>query len=83
VEGALAHLDDGRGLSGGGRRNRSYAEDFTSFAGGVSEALRALVCDPVTSGGLLVAVAPARAPQMAGAVIGRLLEGPAGTISLI
>jgi selenide,water dikinase len=83
VEGALAHLDGGRGLSGGGRRNRSYAEEFTSFAGDVPEAWRALVCDPVTSGGLLVGVAPARAPQISGAVIGRLVDGPAGSISLI
>jgi selenide,water dikinase len=83
LEGALDHLGDGRGQSGGGRRNRAYAEEFTSFAEGVSEARRALACDPVTSGGLLIAVAPERAQEITGSVIGRLLDGPAGSISLI
>ena len=83
IDGALEHLSDGRGLSGGARRNRAYADGFTTFADGVPEARRALACDPVTSGGLLVAVAPERAPRIAGSVIGRLVTGPAGTISLI
>jgi selenide,water dikinase len=83
LAGALEHLEDGRGRSGGGRRNRSYAEGFTVFDDRVPEAWRGLACDPVTSGGLLVAVAAERASQISGAVIGRLVAGPAGTISLI
>jgi selenide,water dikinase len=83
LEGSLEHLEDGGGQSGGGRRNRSYAEEFTSFAESVSEARRAVACDPVTSGGLLIAVAPEQAQEIAGTVVGRLIDGRAGTISLI
>jgi selenide,water dikinase len=83
LPGALEHIESGAGLSGGGRRNLAYAESFTRFGDGVSEAQRALACDPVTSGGLLVALEPERAQQIDGTVIGRLVEGTAGTISLI
>ena len=83
LPGALAHLEDEGGISGGGRRNREYAAAFTRFGDGVPEARRALACDPVTSGGLLIAVAPERAGEIRGGVIGRLLEGSAGHISLI
>jgi selenide,water dikinase len=83
LPGALEHLASGAGVSGGGRRNRSYAETFTSFSDTVPEAWRALSCDPVTSGGLLVALETDRAPEVDGVVIGHLVEGPAGSISLI
>ena len=83
LEGALELLDDGAGLSGGGRNNRSYAEPFTTFAADVSEALRRLVCDPATSGGLLVALAPGRADELEGTVIGRMLDGEPGAISVV
>jgi selenophosphate synthase len=49
----------------------------------VPEARRRLVCDPTTSGGLLVAVPAARAGELEGAVIGRLLDGESGAISVI
>jgi selenide,water dikinase len=75
----LADPDD-RSVAGGTRRNRAYAEEFASFSEGVPEALRWLVCDAMTSGGLLAAVDPARAASVPGAVVGRLIEGPAGTI---
>jgi selenide,water dikinase len=78
----LADPDDAA-VAGGTRRNRAYAEEFAAFGDGVPEALRWLVCDAMTSGGLLVAVDPARAGEVPGAVIGRLLEGPAGTISVV
>ncbi len=73
---------DERAVAGGTRRNRAHAETFASFAPDVSEARRWLLCDAMTSGGLLVALAPEAAERMPGAVIGRLLEGPAGTISV-
>ena len=69
-------------VAGGTRRNRAYAEEFTSFADSVEEARRWLVCDAMTSGGLLVATAPDRAGSVPGALVGRLVEGPAGTISV-
>jgi len=48
----------------------------------VSEARRRLVCDAMTSGGLLVAVPAQRAHELPGAAIGRLVDGPAGQISV-
>jgi hypothetical protein len=36
----------------------------------------------MTSGGLLAAVAPARAAEIDGWVVGRLTAGPAGTIAV-
>lgn len=83
LPGALERLSDGSGISGGARRNREYAGSFTRFGDEVPEELRALACDPVTSGGLLVAVVPERAASVPGTVVGRLLDGEAGTISLI
>ena len=67
-------------VSGGSRRNREHAESFTSFGDEVAEWRRRLVCDATTSGGLLVALDPARAAGVPGAVIGRLVEGDAGAI---
>jgi selenide,water dikinase len=63
-------------VAGGTRRNRDYAETFTTFADAVDEHRRWLVCDATTSGGLLAA-GPKPA---AGPVIGRLVEGEPGTI---
>jgi selenide,water dikinase len=74
---------DARAVAGGTRRNRDGAAQFATFAGGVPEARRWLVCDAMTSGGLLAAVDPQRAATLPGAVIGRLVDGPAGTISVI
>jgi selenide, water dikinase len=67
-------------VSGGSRRNGEYADDFTTFAGDVPDSRRRLVTDATTSGGLLVAVAPERAGEVPGALVGRLVEGEAGTI---
>jgi selenide,water dikinase len=41
------------------------------------------VCDPTTSGGLLVSVAPERAGELEGVVIGRMLDGAPGAISVV
>jgi selenide,water dikinase len=77
----LARADE-QAVAGGTRRNRAHAESFTSFAEGVDAARRWLACDAMTSGGLLVAVAPERAHEVPGAVIGQLVEGVPGTISV-
>jgi selenide, water dikinase len=84
IDGVLELLADGdeRAISGGTRRNRAYAEEFTSFADDLPEELRWLVCDAMTSGGLLVAVAAAAADAVPGALIGRLTEGAAGQIAV-
>jgi selenide, water dikinase len=73
---------NGQAVAGGTRRNRAHAETFTQFAPSVPEARRWLVCDAMTSGGLLVAVEPRRAHEVPGGLIGRLTTGPAGTISV-
>jgi selenide,water dikinase len=43
-------------ISGGTRRNRDWLSDFVDFDASVPEALRWLLCDAMTSGGLLVAL---------------------------
>jgi selenide,water dikinase len=91
IGGVLELLESGEGVSGGARRNREYASGFTGFADDVAEPLRALVCDPMTSGGLLIAVAPECAGEMDEALkrvapetaaIGTLGEGDPGAISV-
>jgi selenide, water dikinase len=83
IEGVLDLLgrEDETAVAGGTRRNRAHAEaEFAVFASEVPEARRWLVCDAMTSGGLLVAVDEARAGEVPGAVIGRLVSGEPGTI---
>jgi len=84
IDGVVELLSDPeeRAVAGGTRRNRAHAEEFASFADGVPEALRWLVCDAMTSGGLLAAVEPGRACDLPGAVVARLVDGPAGTITV-
>jgi selenide,water dikinase len=85
IEGVVELLADpsGAAVAGGTRRNRAYAEEFAQFGDGVPEELRWLACDAMTSGGLLVAVAPERASEVPGAVIGRLVEGVPGAIRVM
>ncbi len=73
---------EGRAIAGGTRRNRTHAEGFATFADSVPEPSRWLVCDAMTSGGLLAAVPADRAGELPGTVIGRLTDGPAGAISV-
>jgi selenide,water dikinase len=83
LDGARAVLEDESGLSGGSRRNREYADGFAAFDAGVAPWRQRLVCDATTSGGLLVAVDPARAGEVPGVVVGRLLEGEPGAIAVV
>ena len=82
IPGALELLEDDRAVAGGSRNNRRYAEEFALFDASVDEVYRRLVTDAMTSGGLLVAIEPARAGEVPGAVVGRLVEGEPGTISV-
>ena len=91
LEGVLELLAGEEGISGGNRRNREFAAAFTEYGEDVDEARRALLCDPMTSGGLLVAVAAKLAPEMEQALgaaapgtsaIGVLEAGEAGAISV-
>ena len=65
-------------LAGGSKRNRRDAEPFTTWADAVPEPRRRLLCDAMTSGGLLAAV-PA---EMDGWTVGRLVPGEPGTLAV-
>jgi selenide,water dikinase len=83
IAGALELLAGDDAVSGGSRRNREYAQSFATFADDVDEPRRRLLCDATTSGGLLVALAPERAASVPGAVVGRIVAGEAGSISVL
>jgi selenide,water dikinase len=82
LAGVVELLEGEDGVSGGSARNREYAQTFTSFGDGVPESRRRLVCDATTSGGLLVAVAPERAAELPGAVVGEIVAGAPGAITV-
>lgn len=79
IDGVQALLSAEDGVSGGARRNAAWADGFARFDDGVAAWRRRLLTDATTSGGLLAAVPP-DAAQMPGPVIGRLVDGPSGTI---
>jgi len=78
IDGVLDLLATEDALAGGSRRNRADAESFTTWADAVPEPQRRLVCDAMTSGGLLAAVPG----EMEGWVVGRLVAGEPGAISV-
>ncbi len=82
LPGALELLGDDRALAGGSRENRRQATTYASFADGVEEVRRRLLCDAATSGGLLVALEPERAGELPGVVIGCLTAGEPGAITV-
>jgi selenide, water dikinase len=67
-------------IAGGTRRNRDWVEQFVEFAATVPEDRRWLLCDAMTSGGLLVAAPDGSGAP--GARIGRLVDGPPGRIAV-
>jgi selenide,water dikinase len=70
-------------IAGGTRRNREWVTEFVSFSDSVPEALRWLLCDAMTSGGLLVAL-PERGSNGGWARIGSVSDdGPAGRIRVL
>jgi selenide, water dikinase len=80
IEGTLELLAGDDAVSGGARANAGHARTFAGFDDAVAPARRRLLTDPMTSGGLLVAVPVQRAGAVPGAVVGRLTEGPPGSI---
>jgi selenide,water dikinase len=82
IDGVLELLEGEDAVSGGSRRNRDYAETFTTFAEDVARSRRRLVCDATTSGGLLVAVAPEAAPSLPGPIVGEIVAGRPGAIAV-
>jgi len=83
IDGVLELLEGEQALAGGSRRNRADADGFTAWGDAVPEAQRRLACDAMTSGGLLATVAPERAGEIDGWVVGRLVDGEPGTIRVV
>jgi selenide,water dikinase len=90
IDGARELLAAGA-LAGGSRRNREWLTPQLRFAESVPDLERSLLCDAMTSGGLLVATPPGRAQDMERALaeaapqsarIGTLRAGPAGRIAV-
>jgi selenide,water dikinase len=91
LEGSLGLLEAGA-VAGGSARNREWLAPHVRFAAQLPEAQRALLCDAMTSGGLLVAAPAGRAREMELALvaaapqtarIGTLQEGSPGQISVL
>jgi selenide, water dikinase len=57
-------------------------EEVVDWGDSVSEERRWLLCDAMTSGGLLVAVPPGADGAAPGVRIGRLVDGQAGRIAV-
>jgi selenide,water dikinase len=90
IEGAVELLAAGA-VAGGTARNRDWVEPHVRWADAVPDPVRALLCDAMTSGGLLVAAAAERAPAMHDALaaaapgsarIGTLRAGEPGRITV-
>jgi selenide, water dikinase len=90
IDGARELLAAGA-VAGGSRRNREWVEPHVRWADAVSEPVRALLCDAMTSGGLLVAAPGDHAGAMANALaaaapasarIGALSGGEPGRIAV-
>jgi selenide, water dikinase len=85
IEGVIELLarGDEAAVAGGTRRNRAFAETFATFEVTVPEERVWLVCDAMTSGGLLAAAKARDAGRIPGAAIGRLVEGEPGSIRVV
>jgi len=81
IDGVIDLLrSDAPPVAGGTRRNREWVEEWVDWGDDVPEHLRWLLCDAMTSGGLLVA-APAGS-EPAGVRIGRVTDGKTGRIAV-
>ena len=78
-------------VTGGGERNRAFLEPWVDLDPSVARTMATLLSDPQTSGGLLIAVAPARCTALAAALraagaeaheVGRLCAGTPGRIAV-
>ena len=81
LQGVLKLLaSDEAPIAGGSRRNRDWVTPWVDWDDGVPEERRWLLCDAMTSGGLLVAAKPGTGAP--GAPVGRVVEGEAGRIAV-
>jgi selenide, water dikinase len=84
IAGVPALLAAEGAVSGGSARNAEWAASFATIADGVAPWRARLLTDATTSGGLLMALPPEAdvAAIPGGVVVGRLVDGPAGTIAV-
>jgi selenide,water dikinase len=72
--------------TGGAKKTRAYLEPHLALDPDLSQALQGVLCDPQTSGGLLIAVAPEKTARLLDAleregvavraVVGRVTDRP-------
>jgi selenide,water dikinase len=67
LEGALECIRDGH-VSGGLKANREFAECVVNYDEQVSETMRAMLFDPQTAGGLLIAVSASHSGELSAAL---------------
>jgi selenide,water dikinase len=83
IDGVEALLRDAGAVSGGSARNAEWAATFATIDGGVEDWRARLITDATTSGGLLAAVPEEAAGAIpGGTVVGRLVAGAPGTITV-
>ncbi|HEY6761807.1 MAG TPA: selenide, water dikinase SelD [Baekduia sp.] len=82
IDGVEALLADAGAVSGGSARNAEWAAGFATIDAGVAQWRARLVTDAATSGGLLVALPEDAVGAVPGVVVGRMVDGPAGTIAV-
>lgn len=80
-------------IPGGAYSNRGFVSDGVSFDPGVSETAQLILCDPQTSGGLLMAVPPDKADDLTEALkskgvpacarVGKILADPQSRIRVV
>ena len=83
IEGAAALAEDERCISSGTRRNLAHALEFTRFAPEVTRQSRIIAADAMTSGGLLIGLAPSSTGEAPGTLIGELVDGPPGAMEVV
>lgn len=90
MPGSLEYAERGF-VPAGGRTNREYLKESAQFEADIPDSLQVLLCDPQTSGGILMAVPPDRLDVLRerlvesgdeAAIVGHLQEGPAGYVRI-
>ena len=67
-------------IPGGLHRNRDFRANMVEVGAAVPQYMQDVLCDPQTSGGLLVALPAADAKKLQAAVIGEIVSDPPGKI---
>jgi selenide,water dikinase len=82
IDGVEALLRAEGAVSGGSARNAEWSATFATIGEDVEPWRARLITDATTSGGLLVALPAQHAAEVPGTVVGRLVDGEPGTITV-